>query len=145
MSSPTDAYPPYQFVRRGDPVCSNFRRLDRLQAENRPFLRADEAQGYSVFTDHDVILDGLQHPELFSNAAMVPVEPDPSYKWIPIMLDPPDPHRCLGSHLGRQEMAVVLDEWRRLIPDYEVSDTTAVVEHSGGVYSLDRLPLRWKP
>lgn len=89
MSSPTDACPAYQFVRGGDPACSNFGRLDRLQAENRPFLRADEAQGYWVFTDHDVILDGLQHPELFSNAVMVPVEPDPPYKWIPIMLDPP--------------------------------------------------------
>ncbi|OBH11745.1 cytochrome [Mycobacterium sp. E1747] len=90
MSGLTSAELRYEFVRGGDPACSNFRRLDRIQAENRPFLRADEAGGYWVFTDHDVILDGLQHPELFSNAVMVPIEPDPPYKWIPIMLDPPD-------------------------------------------------------
>ncbi|WP_375485129.1 cytochrome P450 [uncultured Mycobacterium sp.] len=80
----------YEFTRGGDPPCFNFDRLDRFQAENRPFLRAEEAQGYWVFTDHDAILEGLQHPELFSNAVMVPVEPDPPYKWIPIMLDPPE-------------------------------------------------------
>lgn len=90
MSSPAGADLAYEFIRANDPACSNFKRLDQFQARNRPFLHADEAQGYWVFTDHDVILEGLQHPELFSNAVMVPVEPDPPYKWIPIMLDPPD-------------------------------------------------------
>ncbi|EUA51379.1 putative cytochrome P450 [Mycobacterium xenopi 3993] len=41
-------------------------------------------------TDHDAILEGLQQPELFSNAVMVPIEPNPPYKWIPMMLDPPE-------------------------------------------------------
>jgi cytochrome P450 len=53
------------------------------------------------------------------------------------------PHRCLGSHLARQEMAVALEEWHKLIPDYRVTDMDAVVEHSGGVYSLEALPLAW--
>jgi cytochrome P450 len=53
------------------------------------------------------------------------------------------PHRCLGSHLARQELIVVLEEWHRLIPEYEVADEAAIVEHTGGVYSIDRLPLCW--
>jgi len=53
------------------------------------------------------------------------------------------PHRCLGSHLARQELAVALHEWHKLIPDYRVADPARVVEHSGGVYSLEALPLAW--
>jgi cytochrome P450 len=53
------------------------------------------------------------------------------------------PHRCLGSHLARQEMVVALQEWHKLIPNYRVSDPDAVIEHSAGVYSLECLPLAW--
>jgi cytochrome P450 len=53
------------------------------------------------------------------------------------------PHRCLGSHLARQELVIALQEWHRLIPDYEIADTSQVVEHTGGVYGIDSLPLRW--
>ncbi|OBK68576.1 cytochrome [Mycobacterium colombiense] len=80
----------YRFVRGPDPALSNFRRLDEYQARSRPYLRVDEAPGYWVLTDHDAIVEGLQHPEQFSSAVIVPTEPDPPYKWIPIMLDPPE-------------------------------------------------------
>jgi cytochrome P450 len=81
----------YEYVRGGDHACSNFARLDALQAHHRPFLRAGESPNdYWVFTDHAAIREGLQHPEMFSNAVMVPIERDPAYKWIPIMLDPPE-------------------------------------------------------
>jgi cytochrome P450 len=53
------------------------------------------------------------------------------------------PHRCLGSHLARQELTVLLAEWHRQIPDYELVDVPA--EHSGGVWGLQALPLRWTP
>jgi cytochrome P450 len=162
------------------PALHYFARLDGYQDRARPFLRTEDAQATGVFTDHDAILEGLQHPELFSSRVMVPVEPDPPYKWIPIMLDPPehtkwrrvlgayfspgrverlkddqrqfardlvasfrDRGQCdfyAGSHLARQEMVVALEEWHKAIPDYRVAD---VVEHSGGVFSLESLPLRW--
>ncbi|BBZ36781.1 cytochrome P450 [Mycolicibacterium confluentis] len=80
----------YEFSRGPDPAGSNFDRLDEFQRQHRPFFRTEEAQGYWVFTDHDVIREGLQHPELFSNSVMVPTESNPPYKWIPIMLDPPE-------------------------------------------------------
>lgn len=52
-------------------------------------------------------------------------------------------HRCLGSHLARQEMTVVLEEWHRLIPDYQLADRNSAKEHTGGVYGIDSLPLSW--
>ncbi|ODQ91149.1 cytochrome [Mycolicibacterium flavescens] len=52
------------------------------------------------------------------------------------------PHRCLGSHLARQEMAVMLEEWHRRIPEYRVTEEP--VEHAGQVFGLDSLQLRWK-
>ena len=67
-----------------------FKRFDELRERNRPFFRTESAQGYYVFVDKDVILDGLQRPELFSSSVIVPEEPDPPYKWIPVMLDPPE-------------------------------------------------------
>ncbi|EUA36829.1 cytochrome P450 family protein [Mycobacterium avium subsp. avium 2285 (R)] len=51
------------------------------------------------------------------------------------------PHRCLGSHLARQEMAVLLEEWHRRIPDYELAADP--VEHGGQVFGLNSLQLRW--
>src|SRR3546814_18780325 len=38
------------------------------------------------------------------------------------------PHRCLGSHLSRQEMQTALAEWHRRIPRYQLDpDTKSVV------------------
>jgi cytochrome P450 len=51
------------------------------------------------------------------------------------------PHRCLGSHLARQELVVLLEEWHQRIPEYELAEEP--VEHAGGVFGLDSLKLRW--
>ena len=36
-------------------------------------------------------------------------------------------HRCLGSHLARQELRVALREWHRRIPDYHIEPGTNLV------------------
>ncbi|OBH62011.1 cytochrome [Mycobacterium intracellulare] len=75
----------------GSPALTHFRRLDECQDAGGPVFRNSEAGAeYWVFTDNSVILDGLQHPELWSSSVIVPTEPEPPYKWIPIMIDPPD-------------------------------------------------------
>lgn len=53
------------------------------------------------------------------------------------------PHRCLGSHLARVELAVALQEWHRRIPDYKVADLSKVTERSGQASGIDTLPLAW--
>jgi cytochrome P450 len=53
------------------------------------------------------------------------------------------PHRCLGSHLARMEMAVGLEEWHRRIPDYRLGVPITEVIERGGQLSLRSLPLEW--
>jgi cytochrome P450 len=52
------------------------------------------------------------------------------------------PHRCLGSHLARQELRIALEEWHRRIPDYRVAADAEMLE-SGGQLGLESLPLVW--
>jgi cytochrome P450 len=51
-------------------------------------------------------------------------------------------HRCLGSHLARLELRVLLDEWHARIPDYELAPAT-VLDYSPGLRQIDPLPLVW--
>jgi cytochrome P450 len=54
------------------------------------------------------------------------------------------PHRCLGMHLARREMAVAVEEWLRVIPDFELATDEPLRERGGGaMLGLDKLPLRW--
>jgi cytochrome P450 len=55
------------------------------------------------------------------------------------------PHRCLGMHLARREMAVAVEEWLRVIPDFHITGDEVIMERGGGGMTapLD-LPLAWK-
>jgi cytochrome P450 len=52
------------------------------------------------------------------------------------------PHRCLGMHLARHELAIALREWHARIPDYELHAPIDLRER-GAQLSLRTLPLRW--
>jgi len=52
------------------------------------------------------------------------------------------PHRCLGSHLARQELRIALEEWHRRIPNYRVAPGAQMWE-SGSQLGLESLPLVW--
>jgi cytochrome P450 len=51
-------------------------------------------------------------------------------------------HRCLGSHLARRELRIIVEEWHKLIPDYELAPGAdpRVVWPSGTMH-LTSLPL----
>jgi cytochrome P450 len=49
-------------------------------------------------------------------------------------------HRCLGSHLARQELRVALREWHKRFPDYHVTPG-ASLEYTTGIRSINDFPL----
>ena len=49
-------------------------------------------------------------------------------------------HRCLGSHLARQELRVALREWHRRIPDYSVKPGVRLA-YTTGIRSIDTFPM----
>jgi cytochrome P450 len=55
------------------------------------------------------------------------------------------PHRCLGMHLARREMAVGVEEWLRVIPDFELVDSDELLERGGAsMMALNHLWLKWE-
>jgi cytochrome P450 len=69
-----------------------------------------------------------------------------------VVIDRPDnrhiafgagPHRCLGSHLARQELRIGLTAWHARIPRYRLDPNVPIREH-GGQIGLDNLPLEWE-
>lgn len=53
------------------------------------------------------------------------------------------PHRCLGMHLARLELKVVLEEWHQRIPEYRIAPGTELRER-GVQLSMESLPLEWE-
>jgi cytochrome P450 len=49
-------------------------------------------------------------------------------------------HRCLGSHLARVELNVVLREWHRRIPDYCIKPG-AELEYTPGIRTVESFPM----
>jgi cytochrome P450 len=54
-------------------------------------------------------------------------------------------HRCLGKTLARTELAVIVTEWLRAVPDFELERgfTPRFTFRQGGSVVLSSLPLRW--
>ncbi|MET8386036.1 cytochrome P450 [Streptosporangium canum] len=56
------------------------------------------------------------------------------------------PHRCVGVHLARMELKVVLEEWHRRIPDYELAPgARPQVNWPSGVIGISSVPVVFPP
>ncbi|ORA84743.1 cytochrome P450 [Mycobacterium malmoense] len=54
------------------------------------------------------------------------------------------PHRCLGSHLARIELTIIVAEWLKQIPDFELPpDYSPEIKFPSKTFALKELPLRW--
>ncbi|MBJ7336543.1 cytochrome P450 [Mycolicibacterium sp.] len=52
------------------------------------------------------------------------------------------PHRCLGSHLARLELRLVLEEWHTRIPTYTLAGDEPQVPWPTGTMGLQSVPLK---
>lgn len=53
------------------------------------------------------------------------------------------PHRCPGSHLAAEELRILITEWLRRIPDFELAPDFAPQLRAARVPTLAELPLIW--
>ena len=54
------------------------------------------------------------------------------------------PHRCIGSHLASRELAIILEEFHRRIPEYGLPDGYRVRTGGGALASIEAVPLVWR-
>jgi cytochrome P450 len=50
-------------------------------------------------------------------------------------------HACLGSHVARREIRIVLEEWHKRFPEYRLAPGYKAHHHVGTTISLSELPL----
>lgn len=111
--------------------------------------------GYALTRREDV-LAAQRNPNVFSSEKAFEVVGSP-LPLVPAASDPPGqtrlrkilqpffrgPHRCVGSHLARMEMNVVVTEWLRRIPYFELSPGyRPAITSPSPTCTLPRLPLR---
>lgn len=53
------------------------------------------------------------------------------------------PHMCVGMHLARLEMRILVEEWLNAVPEFTLDPQKPVVFHVG-ILGLDQVPLVWK-
>lgn len=53
-------------------------------------------------------------------------------------------HRCLGAHIARKELAIMLQEFLAAIPAFRVAPGAEVPMHLGAQMGIDALPLVWE-
>ncbi|GIH22162.1 cytochrome P450 [Acrocarpospora phusangensis] len=71
------------------PAGSAFARFDALREQHASF-RSTFGSGFWVISRYEKIVEVCQDPETFSSSAVSVLDPEPAYRWIPEMLDPPE-------------------------------------------------------
>ncbi|MBO2457953.1 cytochrome P450 [Actinomadura violacea] len=86
MSHPRIDFDPFGDPR---PAGTTHPMLDGLR-ERCPAFHTPAQQGFWVLTRHADILAAYQDTAVHSSRAVAVIDPNPRYRWIPVMLDPPE-------------------------------------------------------
>jgi cytochrome P450 len=71
------------------PVMGHLAKMKQAR-ELGPIVRNSYAQGFWMILDGEAIREAYQNPEVFSSSSTILTDPDPSYLWIPQMIDAPE-------------------------------------------------------
>jgi cytochrome P450 len=126
-----------------EPAIEEFLRYYAFVAPGRKVMKDTEVGGRPVTAGQMVwmpLAAANRDPDEFPDADKVIIDRQPNRH----LAFGGGPHRCLGSHLARQELLIGLAEWHKRIPDYRLAADIPVREH-GGQVGLDNLPLVWSP
>jgi len=125
------------------PLGEFYEMIDDLRSKHRWFWN-ERGQGYWVLTRYEDIREAFQSPELFSNESIVPVDPNPSYRFLPSLTDPPEHMKYRGPLLpwlsprNVQRYAGFIREQANVLIDSFIDDGR--VEFLGAF--ADQLPAR---
>lgn len=53
------------------------------------------------------------------------------------------PHRCVGSHLARIELAIMLEEWLARVPPFRLDPRNPPQMYAAQIHTVEKLPLVW--
>jgi cytochrome P450 len=124
-----------------EPAVEEFLRYYAFVSPGRKVVKDTEIAGCPVKAGQMVWLplaSANRDPAEFSEADKVLIDRKPNRH----LAFGAGPHRCLGSHLARQELLIGLTKWHERIPHYRLDPDVPVREH-GGQVGLDNLPLIW--
>ncbi|BBZ74882.1 cytochrome P450 [Mycolicibacterium anyangense] len=119
-------------------------RIEAAVTAGRRVTRDTELAGVKLSEDDQLIVllcTANRDPDYFDSPATFDVERSPNRH----LSFGSGPHRCLGSHLGRIELTVALEELHRRIPDYRLVDADPPVFHSTQVRGCRRMPITFTP
>ena len=86
-------------------------------------LAAINRDDSDAISTNDVVMDGKVHPHWGFGGG---------------------PHRCLGSHLARMELTLIVEEWLKRVPDFELAaEANPEIVFPANTFGLGSLLLRY--
>ena len=132
----------------------------RAHPEKIPHAVEEMVRRFSVVTSRrqckeDVVLSGVQMKKgdwVKVNYALAGLDPEAFENPYEVNFERKNvrhfgfsfgPHFCLGSHLGRREMAIALQEWLARVPQWRLKPGAKLDVHGGGVFGIEHMELEW--
>ena len=119
-------------------------RIEAAVAAGRRATRDTELGGVNIAEGDQLLLmlcSANRDPETFTHPAELDINRSPNRH----LSFGAGVHRCLGSHLGRVELTIALEELHRRIPDYRLVESDPPVYHSTQVRGCLRMPITFTP
>jgi len=119
------------------------------------FTRAFGVSAPSRIVAEDIVFEGVpmkkgehillptylagRDPRAFENPHVIDIDRKPRHVTFGL-----GSHVCIGIHLAKREMKIMIETWLRRMKDIRVPDGSEVPYHTSNTIGLDSLPLEWE-